>query len=96
MRWMKKTDVRPIPLRGNWIIPETESCAGHFKPPILSELPSWDIQTGHALVVTGLDEDNVYINAPAFTVASVLMPQGGFDPAWLAQEEIYATFTRRK
>ena len=93
---MPKIDIKPIPLKGDWVIPEAESCAGYFKSPILGELPSWDIQIEHALVVTGLDEGNIYVNAPAFTVASILMPQGDFDLAWLAQEELYATFIRRK
>ncbi len=49
----------------------------------------------HAVVVTGLDDDYIYLNDPAFTNAPIQVRRGDFDLAWLAQDEYYALLMRR-
>ena len=58
------------------------------------ELPYWDEATSHAVVVTGLDDDNVYVNDPAFPDAPIPVSKGDFDLAWLERDEYYAAFLK--
>jgi ABC-type bacteriocin/lantibiotic exporter with double-glycine peptidase domain len=46
------------------------------------ELPYWDQDTPHALVVVGVEADTVYVNDPAFENAPVPVPAGDFELAW--------------
>jgi ABC-type bacteriocin/lantibiotic exporter with double-glycine peptidase domain len=55
-----------------------------------AELPHWSRRSEHAVVVTGMDSQYIYVNDPAFDIAPILVPYGDFDLAWLAQEELYA------
>ncbi len=59
------------------------------------ELPYWDEETGHALLVVGLDDASVYVNDPAFPNAPIQISRGDFDLAWLEFDELYAVLTRR-
>ncbi|MEK7442691.1 MAG: C39 family peptidase [Chloroflexota bacterium] len=59
------------------------------------ELPYWSEDTGHALLVVGLDDDSVYVNDPAFPDAPIQISRGDFDLAWLEFDELYAVLTRR-
>ena len=63
-------------------------------PVQTGELPYWDDDTLHAVVVTGLDNDNIYLNDPAFPNAPLRVSGGDFDLAWLARDEYYAVITR--
>ncbi|MDM8528749.1 C39 family peptidase [Anaerolineales bacterium HSG24] len=56
------------------------------------ELPYWPEATDHAVVVTGIDPQFVYLNDPAFTTFPLQVPIGDFDLAWLERDEYYATF----
>lgn len=60
-----------------------------------NELPHWNnVNTQHALVVVGMDQDYVYLNDPEFPLAPIQTPLGDFDLAWLAQNEVYAVLAR--
>lgn len=57
------------------------------------ELPHWEIDTDHAVVVVGMDQQWVYINDPAFARAPIPISHGDFDLAWLERDEYYAVLT---
>jgi len=55
------------------------------------ELPYWNkVKVYHAVVVAGMDHDNIHLNDPALPVGPIPVPIGDFDLAWLAQDETYA------
>lgn len=55
------------------------------------ELPYWHgLENSHAVVVTGLDEEIVYLNDPAFTRFPLQVGRGYFELAWLEWDEMYA------
>lgn len=51
------------------------------------DLPYWDQDLAHAVVVTGLDDDSVYLNDPAYGSAPVTVGRGDFSLAWLGRDE---------
>lgn len=57
-----------------------------------AELPYWQETSDHAVVVSGIDDNHIYLNDPAFPNAPLQVPWGDFDLAWLEQDELYATF----
>ena len=59
------------------------------------ELPYWNESTGHAVVVVGIDEQNVYLNDPAFADAPKAVLHGDFLLAWMEVEEYYAVIRQR-
>ncbi len=46
------------------------------------ELPYWDQDVPHALVIVGVEADTVYVNDPAFENAPIPVPVGDFELAW--------------
>jgi hypothetical protein len=46
------------------------------------ELPYWDQDTPHAVVVVGIEADTVFVNDPAFESAPIPVPTGDFQLAW--------------
>jgi len=68
-------------------------------PPIVfvwtGNLPDWSINTPHAVVLIGLDEEQVLVNDPALSVAPQNIPLGDFLLAWAEFDNRYATITRR-
>ena len=54
------------------------------------ELPHWGVNTDHAVVVVGMNEEEIYINDPAFERAPIAITHGDFDLAWLERDEYYA------
>lgn len=58
-----------------------------------NELPYWDYETDHAIVVIGFDESNVFANDPHFVDAPMTIPRGDFELAWLERDYYYATVT---
>lgn len=59
------------------------------------ELPYWDEAVGHAIVVAGIDDSNVYVNDPAFNDSPKTISHGDFLLAWLEADEFYALIRRR-
>ncbi len=53
-------------------------------------LPYWNHNALHAVVVVGMDENYIYLNDPDLPDAPIPVMQGDFDLAWLAQDERYA------
>ena len=68
-------------------------------PPIAfvetGELPYWNRNTKHAVVVVGLDDEHIFLNDPAFPNSPIPVSIGDFDLAWLEFDELYAVLTRR-
>jgi ABC-type bacteriocin/lantibiotic exporter with double-glycine peptidase domain len=54
------------------------------------QLPYWNEETDHAVVVVGLDDTHIYVNDPAFPNAPTLVSRGDFELAWLEWDELYA------
>jgi ABC-type bacteriocin/lantibiotic exporter with double-glycine peptidase domain len=57
------------------------------------ELPYWTEDSGHAVVVVGMDSDAVYLNDPAFDQAPQRVSHGDLLLAWLDFEYDYAVIT---
>lgn len=68
------------------------------RPPIVfvntGELPYWDANVDHAVVLIGMDSTHAIVNDPFFTRAPISIPLGDFDLAWLEHNEMYAVITR--
>jgi ABC-type bacteriocin/lantibiotic exporter with double-glycine peptidase domain len=54
------------------------------------ELSYWHMDTGHAVVLTGIDETYVYLNDPAFSIAPQTVSHGEFLLGWLEFDYEYA------
>ncbi len=59
------------------------------------ELPYWEENVNHAVVVVGLDDQFIYFNDPAFPTAPVQIERQEFDLAWLEWDEKYVVVTPR-
>ena len=57
------------------------------------ELSYWTEDTGHAVVLVGMDSDAVYFNDPAFGDAPQRVSRGDFLLAWLDFDYDYAVIT---
>lgn len=80
---------------GHGTIIELYNYLNDGRPCIVSvqtaELPHWQhMRSQHALVVVGMDEENVYVNDPEFSQAPIRVPTGDSLLAWMEQEERYA------
>lgn len=66
-------------------------------PPIVflqaGQLPYWDENCFHAVVVVGLTADTVYLNDPAFDQAPQSAPLDDFILAWSDFDYLHATIT---
>ncbi len=63
-------------------------------PPIVfvktKELSYWQENTNHAIVVTGMDNQWIYLNDPCFGDVPKAIALTEFDLAWLEMDEVYA------
>jgi len=55
-----------------------------------SDLPYWQTDTAHAVVVVGIDEHQVYVNDPYIAEAPQPIPQEAFLLAWARQDYTFA------
>jgi len=73
---------------------ELINCLDTQIPPIVfvntRELPYWTERTGHALLVSGLDETQIALNDPAFADAPKIIPVAEFELAWLEMDQFFA------
>jgi uncharacterized protein YvpB len=53
-------------------------------------LPYWTVETWHAVVVIGYDNNFFYVNDPAFEFAPQVVTQGDLELAWIAYDAYYA------
>lgn len=60
-----------------------------------SELPYWNDDTMHAILLVGYDEHYFYANDPNFEKAPVKIPIGDFDLAWLEMGNRYAVISTK-
>jgi len=77
------TDERPL----------TEALAAGLPPVALlltQNLPYWERETAHAVVVVGVDTHTVYLNDPAFPEAPKSVPRDDFLLAWSDFDMLYA------
>jgi ABC-type bacteriocin/lantibiotic exporter with double-glycine peptidase domain len=49
---------------------------------LTGDLPYWNENTAHVMVVVGIDEENLYVNDPAFDIAPQIIPLDYFLLAW--------------
>ena len=54
------------------------------------DLPYWGENTAHVIVIVGIDDDNIYINDPAFEIAPQSVPLDYFLLAWSEFDHRYA------
>ncbi len=54
-------------------------------------LDYWTQSTPHAVVVVGIDDNQVYLNDPAFDTAPQVCSRDGFLAAWIEMDEVAAT-----
>ena len=78
---------------------ELQTHLSNNHPPIAfvatRELPYWNGDEQHAVVVVGLDDNYIYLNDPAFPTPAIPVSRGDFDLAWLEWDELYAVLMRR-
>ena len=58
------------------------------------DLPHWDANVQHAILVVGITETDVIIHDPEFAYSPIIVPIGDFDLAWLEHDELYAVIIR--
>ena len=77
---------------------DVQACLEREEVPILfvrtSELPYWDEDTAHAVLVVGLDMDFVFVHDPAFEYAPIPIPTGDFVLAWYELGNSWAAVAR--
>lgn len=59
-----------------------------------AELPHWTYATDHAVVVVGIEDQQVYVYDPAFAAAPIAIPLIAFELAWMDFDYRYALLTR--
>jgi len=57
------------------------------------ELPYWQIDTPHAVVLAGVEGDSVYLFDPAVEAGPVSIPSGDLVLAWSYFDYTYAVLT---
>lgn len=59
------------------------------------DLPYWQHNSDHAVVVVGFDNDTqlIYLNDPYFDEAPIAVPLSDFELAWLERDYHYAVIT---
>jgi hypothetical protein len=56
-------------------------------------LPYWSYSTDHAVVIVGMDGDNVYLNDPAFVQHPMHVTKERFELAWMEFDYRYCMLT---
>jgi hypothetical protein len=58
-------------------------------------LPYWSRTTGHAVIVVGYSDDNLYLNDPAFAEAPQIASHGNIELAWEGYNNFLAVVQRK-
>lgn len=59
-----------------------------------ADLPYWSEATDHAVVVTGIADDMVWLHDPWFEHAPISVDRVKFESAWLRHEYLYAVINK--
>ena len=78
------TNIRAALTSGNPVI--TFVMTGHLK--------YWQVNVPHAVVVVGVDDENVYLDDPWFDVSPQVSPIDDYLAAWAEFDRLAATITR--
>lgn len=58
-------------------------------------LPHWNkVDNSHAVALMVMDQNDIYLNDPAFSDEIFTEPMGKFDLAWLERDEEYAVLSK--
>ncbi|MBN1887789.1 MAG: C39 family peptidase, partial [Thermoflexales bacterium] len=73
----------------------------HAEQPVIvfldtGELAYWSTATNHAVVLVGLEGDDVLVNDPAFPSAPQRIPRDDFELAWLNSDNACAIIERNQ
>ena len=75
-------------------LPDLRRALENEIPPIVlvwtGELPYWKITTPHAVVVTGISDESIWLNDPAEEKPDVQVTIGNFYLAWDVMANLYA------
>lgn len=63
---------------------------------LTGDLPYWNENTSHVMVVVGIDDENLYVNDPAFDTAPQVIPLDYFLLAWSEFDHRCAVIRPRK
>jgi hypothetical protein len=81
-------------LYGEGELADLQTAVAQNIPPIAlvstAELPYWDISTPHAIVITGIDENSVWMHDPAKIQPNIEVSIGDFLLAWDVMMNLYA------
>lgn len=83
----------------NGALEDVQASLAREEVPVLfvrtGELPYWEEDTTHAVLVVGLDADIILINGPAFEQAPIPVPVDDFSLAWYELGNTWAVVARR-
>ena len=91
VRYLEKLGVTVIYRQGTWtdLLNHLTNGQPCLIPVDTDELPYWPVDSNHAVLLIGLDDDYVYLNDPAFSNGPLQVSRGDFDLAWLERDEYY-------
>jgi uncharacterized protein Usg len=80
---------------GSTTLEQLQEWLDHDIPPIAfvqtAFLDYWTTNTPHAVVVVGINDNQVYLNDPAFDIAPQSTSLDGFLAAWIEMDEVAAS-----
>jgi ABC-type bacteriocin/lantibiotic exporter with double-glycine peptidase domain len=92
LKYLQSLDVQVIYREGSLI--ELKASLETGTPWIVlvstEKLSYWSYSTDHALVVTGFDEQSIYVNDPAFVKSPLAIPVAEFELAWMVFDYRYS------
>lgn len=69
-------------------------------PPILrvitGDLPYWTVATTHAVVLTGIEGEQAFVNDPAFSQAPIALDRDSLFLAWMNAGALFGLIERQQ